>query len=592
MARMHVLLVAAVVAVLLAASACTGTSTSDLPLLDAVELGADTDPTGEGPNQEETTGQQGDKAPPADADAPTDTDPIADQAPVAQRMEGNPGAPEEGQHWIGWKLMTDTSIELVWATGTAGAEPSRYRVYRVDRSASGAERRATDELLVSMALTEDLLVFDSADGLLSTTWTDLRVETGQYYSYLLSVDVGGMSLARRWTTAVALTDTQPPSPITGLRAELDETSNEVAVLLSWDLSTDNVAFSSYAVSLVAPAGELEYLGGGDDNQKVAFLDTTPPPGVVTYAVQAVDFHNNRTQPAMVTVDTSLAPEVSDETVRRGEVQFVFDGDSFDVLFEDGAFDDDFPSTRGVRLLGINAPEETECYAEESRALVQPFTLQELEVQGDDVDSFGRLLAYAWDVSDGQVQLPKSLTGPNESGTLNEWLVLEGAAVARSSFGHAWEDAFEAAEALAKEQQVGMWSPGKCGSAAVARITKVWFDAPGRDNENPNGEWIHIVNSGTDDLDLTGWLIRDESTRHRFRFPDGTRLAVQETVQVFSGCDSSSTDPAPTDVRAGLAFFWCDPDGPVWSNSGDTAFLLDAGGNTVDTESWESIYDDE
>ena len=31
----------------------------------------------------------------------------------------------------------------------------------------------------------------------------------------------------------------------------------------------------------------------------------------------------------------------------------------------------------------------------------------------------------------------------------------------------------------------------------------------------------------------------------------------------------------------IELFWCDPEPPIWNNGGDTAFLLDPGGNTVD-----------
>jgi len=524
-----------------------------------------------------------------------ESDLMANGPMVARRVEDNPGVSDENQHWIGRNLMTDTSIELVWSTVDGENGPPRYRIYRVERNASAFDEYQHNETLMTMALTDNLLVYDSVAEDSATTWTDEQVEAGTFYSYVLSVDVDELTLDRRWTSTVALTDTEPPSPITGLQAQLAEASNETGVFLSWDQSSDNGAFASYAVSLVSETGELQYLGGGNQDFQVTFLDTRPPVGVVTYAVQAVDFHDNRTEPAMITIDTTLAPQVSAGSIREGRVQYVLDGDSFDMNFEAGAFGDDpdvFPSRRSVRLVGINAPEENECFAEESRSLVQGLTNRRLSVQGDDVDGFGRLLAFVWELGDGQVVPADSSTGPNISGTINEWLVLEGAALARSSFGHEWDDAFDAAEVLAKEQEVGMWSPDTCGSDAVARISQVWFDAPGRDDENPNGEWIRIVNSGEDELDLTGWVVRDESTRHRFIFPDGTSLGPGAALQVFSGCDASSSDPAPTEAADELGLFWCAPDGPVWSNSGDTALLLDAFGRTVDTETWESIYDDE
>ena len=106
------------------------------------------------------------------------------------------------------------------------------------------------------------------------------------------------------------------------------------------------------------------------------------------------------------------------------------------------------------------------------------------------------------------------------------------------------------------------------------------DAEGRDNENPNGEWIEIYNAELAPVDLTGWGIRDESTRHRFTFPDRFMLAADASVLIRSGCG--------TDTAAEL--FWCDPDGPIWSNGGDTAFLTAPSGASVDVWSYASVYD--
>jgi hypothetical protein len=73
------------------------------------------------------------------------------------------------------------------------------------------------------------------------------------------------------------------------------------VLLTWNPSSDNVEFASYSVSLVGDDDELTYLGGGADLNQTAFLDDRPAPGTSTYAVEAVDFHNNRTVPVLITV---------------------------------------------------------------------------------------------------------------------------------------------------------------------------------------------------------------------------------------------------------------------------------------------------
>ena len=47
-----------------------------------------------------------------------------------------------------------------------------------------------------------------------------------------------------------------------------------------------------------------------------------------------------------------------------------------------------------------------------------------------------------------------------------------------------------------------------------------------------------------------------------------------TVRVLSGCGTDG----------GGTFHWC-ADGPVWTNSGDTAFLVDPGGAVADRRSY-------
>ncbi len=200
-------------------------------------------------------------------------------APVV-RPEENEG-PDQGQHWIGRNTMTDDQIEVVWSA-VEGA--SAYRVFRTEIT-SNLDRE-------NIELTDDLLVYDGLD----QTFTDTDVVTGTFYSYLLLVEVDGTQLGRRWANALAVTDTEPPAPITGLGAEVTADG----ILLRWDQSPDNVEFASYSVSLVVD-GELRYLGGGADLSQTSFLDDRPEPGTNTYAVQAVDFHNNRTEVATIEV---------------------------------------------------------------------------------------------------------------------------------------------------------------------------------------------------------------------------------------------------------------------------------------------------
>lgn len=230
------------------------------------------------------------------------------------------------------------------------------------------------------------------------------------------------------------------------------------------------------------------------------------------------------------------------------IESVLDGDSVRVEVEDRTIE--------VRLLGINAPERGECWADEARtALEDALAGGNLSIVGEEEDQYGRLLAYLFL---GVINV-------------NRRLVLDGNAIAIAVEHDELPD-FLAAEEEAIALERGLWSPAACGSTPDRFDVRIWAiepDAPGRDDRNPNGEFVAITNEGPP-ADLTGWMLRDESSAHRYTFPDGFILADGEIVTVRSGCgDDSRPD-----------LYWC-ADGPVWTNSGDTVILLDGLGAVVD-----------
>ncbi|MCP3997540.1 MAG: hypothetical protein GY722_21135 [bacterium] len=242
-----------------------------------------------------------------------------------------------------------------------------------------------------------------------------------------------------------------------------------------------------------------------------------------------------------------------------EVVHVFDGDS--LLVDIGGEEAE------IRLLGINAPEGTECHGDAARA-----TLSQLLGSGEvilvtddeDTDQFGRLLRYVY--VDG---LHANLA-----------LLANGDAIALQS-GHSSEDGFVAMSGAAATAHLGLWAADACGSApppSDIAIVDFVYNPDGRDEENKNGEWIAIANTGSDTIDMSGWALRDESTQHRFTFPDGYGLDSSQEVLVHTGCgDDNSTH-----------LYWC-ADDPVWSNGGDTILLQLADGTVVDHDSFGGDY---
>jgi hypothetical protein len=117
---------------------------------------------------------------------------------------------------------------------------------------------------------------------------------------------------------------------------------------------------------------------------------------------------------------------------------------------------------------------------------------------------------------------------------------------------------------------GMWRSG--GVQGPLKITTVYADAKGDDRKNPNGEYVRICNLSPYPVELTGFAIQDEK-KHRYVFPTGS-LRPGYTALLSSG-------PGSTTVRQGqYRFHW--NTGPVWNNTGDTAFLFDPNGNQIDS----------
>lgn len=217
----------------------------------------------------------------------------------------------------------------------------------------------------------------------------------------------------------------------------------------------------------------------------------------------------------------------------------------------------------IRLLGINAPEQDECFGQEAAD-----ELERLLSAGNvsispwppELDDFGRELGFL--VADGVL--------------VNLSLIETGHVVARAQSDHGLDTEFEEAERNASDVGLGLWAPDACGAASDAQlvIVEVFENAPGDDRENPNGEYVVIENVGDAEVDLAGWGIRDESTRHRFTF-DSLIVGPNEQVRLRTGCGETDLNSDPIEA------FWCDPEPPVWNNGGDTAFLLNPNGGIAD-----------
>ncbi len=240
------------------------------------------------------------------------------------------------------------------------------------------------------------------------------------------------------------------------------------------------------------------------------------------------------------------------SARTADVLLVQDGDSIRVRI-DG-------QEERVRLIGVNTPEQGECLGDVARSILDDLIGGKQIRVGTDIepfDQYGRILGYVW----------------LDDLFVNAEIVRQGVALARPYEPNtSLQEVLEAAEQLAQDAGTGMWSKTACGATEQfdVTITAIDADAPGRDNENLNGESIIIRSNESAPVDLAGWTIKDESSVHRYTFGAGSQIGPGESVVVFTGCGQDQPGE----------FFWCE-ETPIWDNASDTGFLLDSYGTIVD-----------
>ncbi len=230
-----------------------------------------------------------------------------------------------------------------------------------------------------------------------------------------------------------------------------------------------------------------------------------------------------------------------------QVLRVLDGDSLEAII-DGIETE-------VRLQGINAPERDECLGGESKErLEEVLASGPVQIAGVEFDQFDRLLGIvtAGGVPVNVTQVADGLAIPLAAESPIDGLVL-------------------AAEERARTLGAGIWDPTSCGTGPVPEVVILSVDPnpPGRDEEALDQERVVIRNRTGASQDLSGWVLRDESTANRFEFPTGTTIASGAEIEIVVGCQ-----PAADRLT------WCN-DRPVWNNGGDTALLLDPDGRIVD-----------
>lgn len=252
----------------------------------------------------------------------------------------------------------------------------------------------------------------------------------------------------------------------------------------------------------------------------------------------------------VTVDDSDV--VDSDVVGDGPglvVERVVDGDSLEVL----VLPDRTPVE--VRLVGYNAPElyadDTQtCNGKQARDALEVLVedAQGLVLLDEGTDRYGRQLAdIALGDDDGSATAVAALisagrglaTGTSEA---NRRLMVEAAEAGR-----------------------GIWGD-QCGTPMTDGlvIAEAQVDPEGNDRFNLADEWVRIKNVSGQSIALDGWILRDDTTGHRFGLSGA--LSSGSSLTVRTGDGSSDDD----DLFLGERY-------PVWSNEWETVILVDPNG---------------
>ncbi len=210
----------------------------------------------------------------------------------------------------------------------------------------------------------------------------------------------------------------------------------------------------------------------------------------------------------------------------------------------------------IRFIGINTPEVGMYFYAEARDVLKIMILGKevwLEKDISEYDQYGRKLRYVY-LEDIFVNLEMVKRGFANIFTYPPDVK--------------YSEKFLEAERYARENDLGLWESSKIDMVGI----NIFFNAQGNDNENINGEFVILENTGSGILDTSGWTIKDSGTNiYRFdsyKFNPGTRIIL------FSG---GGKDRSEDDDRY---MFWDSPR-PVWNNDHDTLYLRDKEGLLIE-----------
>ena len=250
--------------------------------------------------------------------------------------------------------------------------------------------------------------------------------------------------------------------------------------------------------------------------------------------------------AYLLVAALLAPAGAVNSALATTVVRVVDGDTVVVLLNG--------REETVRLIGVDTPETVhptlgvEPFGPEASAftkrLLPPGTQVRLELDIQERDRYGRLLAYVY-LPDGRM--------------VNAELLRAGLAQLLTIPPNVkYVELFTRLQREAREAGRGLWGeqPAAVTGVGIERVDLVT-------------EEVVIINRGSEAVDLSGWVVISTVGNQRFTFPNGTVLRPGGRLVIRSG---------PRAQAGHGILLWTKA--YVWNNDGDPAELRDSSGTLV------------
>lgn len=238
--------------------------------------------------------------------------------------------------------------------------------------------------------------------------------------------------------------------------------------------------------------------------------------------------------------------VSTEDIQADQVKEVIDGDTFTL-----------GNGEKVRLIGINTPERGQPYYEEAKSHLESLLSSRVVKLMTDArvqDDYGRILAYAYSDSDVDINLDMIKKGFAVTETISP-------NVARSEI-------FSKAQIEARNNCLGIWE-GLCGDEGLCvQISEIHAISS---DHTKNGEWVELANTCSSDVNLNGYLLKDNSASNAYTFKSRI-LGSKKSLKLFSGCGEDDN----------TALYWVCPEQQnyIWNDAGDRAYLYNSNGRLI------------